>query len=168
MNAGVIIPPMDQKILEQRMQPGVLSLGGFLGKTENLEDIIRKDNQVLLELGVSHRELADRLSHLIEKALNLKNKRYNSKKYNIKLSIYPGFQICPWSENIHHEQCNFGSGVKYGSIDWIITNKLEGITVSGSGLLVHLIGDHNFFEGKQSPFRIDPLDLCTLLGVNNR
>ena len=44
----------------------------------------------------------------------------------------------------------------YGDIDFVITNNRTGETLKGPGLIVHLIRDHHFFEGKQSPYRVDP------------
>ena len=145
------------------MLPGVLSAGGFLGHSENLVDIITNDNQTLADIGVSHKDLAQKLAELVEMALNNKTHKYRTPYFHVKVKLFTGFQICPWSENIHQKQCTYGSGVKFGSVDWTIKNLQKRLSLTGSGLLVHLIGDHHFFEGKQSPYRIEPLQLCSLL-----
>ncbi len=162
---NIIIPPADIKTLEQKMRPGVLSAGGFLGNNESLSDIIVEDNNTLSSIGVSHKQIETKLTELIDLALNSGTKKYSNQDFRVKVNIFTGFQICPWTRNIHQEQCIFGSGVKYGSIDWIITNKKKKLTVSGPGLLVHLIGDHHFFEGKESTYRIEPQLLCSLLNL---
>lgn len=165
MNSDVIIPPVDLAILKKNMLPGVLSAGGFLGHSENLVDIITRDNQALADIGVSHKELAIRLKGLLQMALNTKTHKCRTPQFYVKVKLFTGFQICPWSENIHQKQCTYGSGVRFGSVDWTIKNLRKKLSLTGSGLLVHLIGDHHFFEGKESPYRIEPLQLCSLLNL---
>ena len=165
VNTDIIIPPADITKLEQKMRPGVLSAGGFLGYNEKLTDVIISDNNTLSEIGVSHKQIASKMSELIAQALSSKNNKYKDNNFGVKVRLYTGFQICPWSENIHQEQCNYGTGVRYGSVEWIIKNREKRLEITGSGLLVHLIGDHHFFEGKGSPFRIEPKLLCSLLNL---
>jgi len=60
---------------------------------------------------------------------------------------------------------NTGSGGKYASVEWKIQNNLNGMKLSGSGLAVHLIRDHHFFEGLDSLYRVGPEDYIRLLEV---
>jgi hypothetical protein len=83
--------------------------------------------------------------------------------FEVRLERFKGFQICPWALDPHHQQCSAGKGVQYGAVDWQIKNKRKKITLSGPGLIVHLIRDHHFFEGLKSPCRVDPSDLAKLL-----
>lgn len=152
--------------LEHRMRPGVFSIGGFLGEREKLEDVMSHDQKILESMGVSFSEIGNSLANLLNAALASKN-RYENDMFVVELKLFPGFQICPWSINPHQEQCNYGGGVQFGSIDWVIFNKSAFASVSGPGLIVHLIRDHHFFEGLQSPYRINPIDLIKVLGIKH-
>ncbi len=57
--------------IEKRMQKGALSQSGFLGADERLRSIIDQDNQILRELGVTHKQIGDRLECLVGKARRL-------------------------------------------------------------------------------------------------
>lgn len=66
---------------------------------------------------------------------------------------YPGYQECPW-----------GCGDCPGSdLDFRIENERAGEVVEGPGLIVHLIREHQFFEGLESPYRVHPVKLVKLL-----
>lgn len=77
-----------------------------------------------------------------------------------------GLQDCPWG-------C--GLTTTPGAIDWVsqelrwaffdfmIVNRRTGDTVTGPGLIVHLIRRHRFFEGLHSPYRADPVRLIRVL-----
>lgn len=162
MNSKLIIPPTDINDLENKMHPGVLSVGGFLGINERLVDVIKEDNDTLKHINVTHEQLSMKLKELITQALNSSRDSYCTNIFKVKIIRYTGFQICPWSQNIHQEQCSFGNGVDFGSINWTIYNKKKKLKMNGSGLAVHLIGDHHFFEGHSSPYRINPKELCSL------
>ena len=147
------------------MRAGVLSETGFLGKNEKLVDDLERDAKTVAKMGLSYEDLASGLEQLILSALNSENRMVNTGKYLVKLKVFTGFQICPWTKDIHHSQCQEGGGVKYASIDWWIRNNITGQELSGSGLIVHLIRAHRFFEGIESPYRVDPEKLAILLGL---
>jgi hypothetical protein len=39
---------------------------------------------------------------------------------------------------------------------FLILNRRSGESVTGPGLIVHLIREHQFFEGSESPYRLEP------------
>ena len=151
--------------LEQRMRPGQLSQGGFLGNSESLQNVIDADALTLKTLGVDYAAIAGKLEELILAAMNKSEQWISTGKFKVSVTIYPGFQICPWSPDIHSMQCTAGGGVRYASVQWKIANNHNGMKLSGSGLAVHLIRDHHFFEGFDSPYRISPQDYIRLLGI---
>jgi hypothetical protein len=65
---------------------------------------------------------------------------------------YRGFQECPWG-------CNTAEG----SRDFLILNRVTGEYFTGPSLIVHLIREHHFFEGMETPYRIDPLKAARVL-----
>jgi hypothetical protein len=83
----------------------------------------------------------------------------------VRVTVYKGFQMCPWSSAPHERQCTAGLGVSFASLDWHILNRNSALRMRGPGLAVHLIRDHCFFEGPGVPDRLDPLALVRLLEV---
>lgn len=151
------------EILEARMRPGILSQEGFLGENESLEEVLTRDARTLEKIGLTHKELADKLGSLIKVALDAPGNTVRAGNFYVRVVRYRGFQICPWARDIHHAQCDAGGGVEYGSVDWRIRNLRTGQEMFGPGLIVHLIREHNFFEGFESTRRIDPGELARLL-----
>jgi hypothetical protein len=151
--------------LESRMQPGALSQDGFLGKNEKLDDVLTRDAKTVLELGVTYDELADRLEILLQAATESKSRKAKVKNFSVESKVFTGFQICPWTKDIHHAQCTGAGGVKFGSVDWCIKNLNTDQQMCGPGLITHLIRAHHFFEGFGSPRRVDPRELAMLLKI---
>ncbi len=77
-------------------------------------------------------------------------------RYEVEQLIYLGVQECPWGPRTG-ELCG------YASRDWRIRDTVRDLELSGSDLIVHLIGEHGFFEGPASPYRTDPRALAVLL-----
>jgi hypothetical protein len=148
--------------LETRMRPGNFSQAGFLGPAENLADVLAADARELTSLGVSARELADRLRELLDTANATKSTRTSVGHYSVRIQRYKGAQICPFAPQPHENPCP-GGGMRLASIDWDIRNTRTGFRLSGPGLIAHLIGMHGFFEGMQSPYRVGPRALAELL-----
>lgn len=153
--------------LEARMRPGQLSQVGFLGENERLEYVIQQDERSLKNMGITHEELAEKLDYLLRTARDSSGGYVRIGNFEVKLTTYTGFQICPWSPDIHGGQCTAGKGVDHASVDWHIHNIGTGQEMRGSGLIVHLIRDHHFFEGLKSPYRVDPHKLADLLSVRS-
>jgi hypothetical protein len=74
-------------------------------------------------------------------------------KYQVFISQYRGLQECPWS--FPYES--------WSSFDFSLLNRETGEYTTGPGLIVHLIREHQFFEGKESPYRVDPARLARVL-----
>jgi hypothetical protein len=163
MYSDTMSSPLSEEELESRMQPGMFSQGGFIGPEEKLEKVLADDAKTLGELGITFEELAFKLEELISAAELSSNARSRIGKVECHIMIHPGFQICPWSSDPHHSQCTIGVGVRHASVDWVIHNMSTRKKLSGPGLIVHLIRDHHFFEGRQSPYRVDPHKLAIIL-----
>lgn len=154
--------------LETRMRPGALSVGGFLGSSESLAAIMAQDNDTLRTLRLTHGELADHLEELIRAAEQSHTRSAIVGHFEVAVTVFTGFQMCPWSPDPDQGQCCAGKGVQYGHLDWSITNRRIRMKMQGSGLLVHLIREHHFFEGLESPYRISPKELARLLDLDDR
>lgn len=176
--------------VEQQMRPGALSEQGFLGPTESVQSVLETDEQTLAKLGVTHVTIADRLETILLNVIQQKftdlagwfdrmtsfpnfdaptiapqfslnnlpdlGSGYLVGKLHIFIKQWRGFQECPWG-------CPANS--RLGSIDFLILNRETGESFTGPGLIVHLIREHHFFEGQQSPYRVDPAKAIRVLAL---
>jgi hypothetical protein len=78
-------------------------------------------------------------------------------RFEVGLTGSCGFQECPWGSADHRKICAAASN------DWRIRNTSRNLELRGSALLPHLIGNHHFFEGPASPYRLEPRALAELL-----
>jgi hypothetical protein len=157
---------LDLAELEARLRPGGFSQGGFLGPFERLKEVIARDAERLDQIGVDYDDVAARLEALIEQG-ERRRERWSKagEGLSVRVVAWKGFQLCPWTVAPDRGQCTAGSGVRFASLDWRIRRGRFGRELRGPGLIVHLIRDHHFFEGVDSPYRVDPEDLCGLLGL---
>jgi hypothetical protein len=147
------------------MRPGAFSQAGFLGEDERLEGVLAADARTLEELGLTAEELAaplDRLLDAAEAAGRRRSARVDG-RFEIRIEVFTGFQICPWAPSPHSGQCTAGGGVRHASVEWQLRNLGSGERLGGPGLIVHLIRAHGFFEGFGSPHRVDPRALARIL-----
>ena len=146
------------------MRPGAFSQSGFLGERERLEDVLAADALTLGELGLTAAELAAPLDRLIDAAERARGRSARvDGRFEIRVEVFTGFQICPWAESPHSGQCTAGGGARHASVEWRLRNLATGERLDGPGLIVHLIRAHGFFEGRDSPSRVDPRTLARVL-----
>ncbi len=55
--------------------------------------------------------------------------------------------------------------VTWAYFDFLILNRRLGESVTGPGLIVHLIREHQFFEGSESPYRLEPSKAIRVLDL---
>lgn len=165
---------MDIKKLEERMHPGKHSEGGFLGPKESLEEILKEDDETVARLGFEHRQIAAALDHFLTfgfQGSRKLNKHLDSRMdlnrpivlfggtYAIEINMYDGHQDCPWG--CTKDQDGRHGLSMYGGLDATVTNQKTGEKLKFPGLIIHLISDHHFYEGKESPYRVDPRKVVT-------
>jgi hypothetical protein len=133
--------------LEKAMRPGALSTAGFLGKEERLLDVLGADNQYVVDdLGLTHQELAKQLQVLwaIGKRANDKPFTYHGRRFKVTVLFAKGFQESP-----------FRDGTKTNS-DTVVQNLDNGKTLGFSLLVPLMMERYGFYEGKGTPYRVDP------------
>jgi hypothetical protein len=180
-------------LLEKRMRPGAYSEGGFLGKTESLERVLKKDEQVLKEFGIAFERLASELKKIIRHTWETEYKHDNPREhalasfewyqkacaksfpaildpenlpsrdignlhgdYQVFFMAFRGLQNCPWDCQLDNT---------WSSFDFLLLNRQSGEYIFAPGLIVHLIQEHHFFEGNESPYRVEPCKLAHVLGL---
>lgn len=115
--------------------------------------------------------------------------------HDVFLEVFLGYQYCPftrlclpWSDDVPKMEvfrrrvkgvlhltaatdqflpCRSGLSYRYGNLEFLIVHRDTRRCLRGSGLLVHLIRDHHFFEGEESPFRLDPERAAHVLGLSS-
>lgn len=180
--------------LENRMRPGAYSVEGFLGANESLEEILRQDELTLRNTGLTYESLAKEVEKVVGDALKQKHQMLSGNlqelrerdntsipwhesstipifsienlpstkigflvdnKFQVFFIQWRGFQDCPWN-------CK---QPEWGSFDFLLLNRQTGEYIIAPGLIVHLIREHHFFEGRESPYRVEPFNLAQVLGL---
>jgi hypothetical protein len=138
--------PYELKVL-QKMQPGAITLSGFLGEdTRALDEIVADDAAALALLGYDRGQIADRMRYFTEASWN----SYDTDIlvdgiYSVSTEVTRGKLPCP-----------YGHAGLYRKAVTTLVNTKNNIRVCWTSLNIHLIGDHGFFEGRGSVFRLDP------------
>lgn len=142
--------------IQQQMKKGVITLDGFLGDdTRNLVDIIASDSMTVNRLNTTCQAIADRMEYFKNLGLTGLGEFISvDDTFDVKVDSVRGLLPSP-----------FGGKGMYGKINTTVVNKKTGRSVVYTDLHIHFIADHCFFEGKGSPFRLEPEDLVTVLEV---
>ena len=144
--------------LEKDMRPGALSKKfegsrlGFLGPAEKLLKVLEDDNKYVVdELGLTHQELAKHLRIFGEIGRRADDGRdkgssftYQGRKFHVQVRRYKGVQDSP-----------FFDGTKTDS-DALVKNVSSGEEMKYSLLVPHMIERYGFYEGKGTPYRVEP------------
>lgn len=144
--------PINKNIVED-MQPGRLSLDGFLGEDKRtLNEIIDADKKVLDKLNVTALEIGKKMRKLTLKGMDALGDPVEVDGYEIEVTEYMGYALCPFKDNR-----------KAGKRITDATNLKTGKHMSWTDISIHLIRDHGFFQGLGSTFRIDPEEIVDFL-----
>jgi hypothetical protein len=149
--------------LEKQMRPGAEgeegSTKGFLGPRESLLAVLAADNRyVVEERGLTHQELARHLHTL--GAIGFWQKRrkepekeftYHGRRFKVTVWISKGYQFSP-----------FRDGTKTDS-EATVHNLSNGKKLHYSLLVPHMIERYGFYEGKGTPYRVDPRKALAVL-----
>lgn len=169
MSTTDILSPEQIEQIEKNMQKDAFSETGFLASSERLKDIIESDARTLQNLGITHKQIGDRLEGIIGKAerleqlsqrgqFRIENEPTVENQYRVSWSIYFGMQECPFI-NPDGKPCR-----ERTSFDYVIEKIGTNSKISFSGLIIHLVRDHNFFEGSVN-YRLDPKQAISTLDI---
>ena len=177
------------KRIEERMRPGAMSESGFLGSSDKLIDVVERDERTLKQLGISPKQIADRLESLIRQArriieltsrgkldIELRERKSKVPRRRAVMMIpeEPGILVegkffVSWRsyggwqdcpfENLQGEPCPVMS---YSTTDFKIEDANKRVRLDFPGLAIHLIRDHHFFEGSVK-YRVDPAQAVMIL-----
>jgi len=145
--------PAMKKVIDN-MKPGVISLHGFLGDDKrDIEQIIDHDAAELENLGLSRDEAADKLQKVMEKALE-----------GLGDFITVGEGLLAKTDSIRGKlPCPFAHPGLFRKTVVTIRNSNTDEELLYTDLGIHLIREHGFFQGKGSPFRVEPARLMDFI-----
>ena len=144
------------KKVSDNMKPGVISLHGFLGNDKrDIEYIVDHDASELERLGTNLAEISDMLQAVMEKALE---------GFGEFLAIADGYEAR--ADSVRGKlPCPFEHPGLFRKTAVTIRNTETKEEILFTDLGIHLIREHGFFQGKGSPFRIEPSTLVELLQI---
>lgn len=144
--------------LEREMRPGATGEGasdaGFLGNDEKLLDVLAHDNDLVLEeLKLNHQQIARHLRMLAALAPQDESAEvvYRGRRFRIAVQAWRGYQHSP-----------FHDGTKANE-DVTVTNVDAGSKLQYSLLVPDMIERYGFYEGKGTPYRVDPKQVVEVL-----
>lgn len=142
--------------IQQQMRPGVITLDGFLGTdTRHLIDILDDDNGTVRRAGCTHLDIAERMQYFRDTGLpGLGEFMSIDDRFDVRVDSVRGKLPSP-----------FGGPGMYDKVNTTVVNKVLGRDITFTDLHIHFVRDHGFYEGKGSPFRLEPLELIDILEV---
>ncbi|MCF7918766.1 MAG: hypothetical protein K9N06_02500 [Candidatus Cloacimonetes bacterium] len=137
----------DEKSIQQKMQPGNLTLKGFLGNDQrHYHEIIAEDLKKLSQLGITKEQVADKLQELTEMAYeNFEGLAEPEPGISVEYISVRGKVLSPFSgqKPAHKGVIHYHDSIRNLSFCWTPLN-------------IKMIRDYGFFEGKGSDNRLDP------------
>ena len=144
--------------IERDMQPGRLTLEGYLGNdTRSLEAIINADQIVLKDLNYSAYDMGRVMRRITRAGMEAQGEPVVYDGYEVEVTEYMGYMLCPFKDNR-----------KAGKRITDVVDIKTGAHMSWTDIGIHLIKDHGFFQGNGSPFRIEPAQLAEFLRMEER
>lgn len=143
-------------IVEKYMEPGEISRIGFLGDDERkLVDILLDDGQDVTSMNLNHQIIAGRMEELTVKGRGgFGNPILVDGFIEITVNDSRGTMACPFQHMGMYPKENV-----------LAVNKKTGERIHWTALNIHMIREHGFYEGKGSPFRVEPLELIRVLEI---
>lgn len=142
--------------IQRQMAPGVITLDGFLGTdTRKLIDILNADDALVRRAEVTHAQIAQRMQYFRDAGLDgLGEFMAIDDHFEVRVDSVRGKLPSP-----------FGGPGMYEKVNTTVVNKKIGKEVVYTDLHIHFVKDHGFYEGKGSPYRLEPEELIAVLEV---
>lgn len=143
-----------EKQIEKNMQPGIITLTGFLGNdTRHIHEIIEEDRKTLDNLGITTSDIADRLQYFTDNSWDsYDGPIIMNEIYEVEYKSVRGKIPCPFK---HPGMFSKGTIT--------LTNLRCNKSICWTPLNIHLIREHCFFEGKGASHRIEPAEVKQVL-----
>ena len=144
-------PPLARA--QARMAPGILTRDGFLGSDpRDLLEILQDDDGQVRRLGLTHERIGAAMVRLTDAALA---------RLGAPVRV-AGFEVSA-VEAMGRLPCPFGHPGLYPKAEVRARRLRDGAERAWTALQVHLVREHGFYQGRGSPYRLDPADLAGFL-----
>jgi hypothetical protein len=142
--------------IQEKMQPGVITRDGFLGNDRRkLIDILIEDDEAVKRMDLTHQQIANRMIELRDAGMRGLGEFINVEPhYEVRVVSVRGKLPCP-----------FGDPGIFPKTNTTVHNTRLDREITFTDLHIHMIGSHGFYEGKGSPFRLEPKVLAELLDI---
>lgn len=140
----------DTQRLEALLRSSALVAGGFMGSDpRSFIEVIDADLAELRRLGYTNDQLAQRMQQITKLAIpGLGTWVRIDESKEARVQEAKGSLVCPWP---HPGQ--------YAKRITTVRDTVSGKSVRWSDLNTHLTGQHGFFGGKGSMFRVEPREV---------
>ena len=144
--------------VQRALRPGNITRDGFLGTDpRELSDLLAADDAVVKALDLTHRRIAERMTALRDAGRRgLGDFISVPQHFEVRVDSVRGQLPCP-----------FGHPGLIAKTNITVRNLALKAEVTFTDLNIHLIADHGFYEGRGSPFRVDPAGLAHILEIQN-
>lgn len=148
---------VQMRMIQEKMKPGVITRDGFLGaEKRNLIDILIEDDETVKRMNLTHQIIANRMIELRDAGMQ---------GLGDFISVEPHFEVRV--DSVRGKlPCPFGDPGIFPKTNITVRNLKKNREILYTDLNIHLIYSHGFYEGRGSPFRLDPKDLVEILEVN--
>ena len=142
--------------IQEKMQPGVYTRDGFLGTDRRkLIDILIEDDEAVKRMDLTHQRIAERLIELRDAGMRGLGEFINVEPcYEVRVVSVRGKLPCP-----------FGDPGIFPKTNTVVRNTRLDREITFTDLHIHMVGSHGFYEGKGSPFRLEPAELAEVLDI---
>lgn len=147
-------PTLDKA--QEHMRPGHITRDGFLGSDgRKLIDILEADNAEVNRLGLTHQDIAAAMRRLRDAG---------KAGIGLPTRVEPHFEVQVDSVR-GRLPCPFGDTGLFAKMNTTVRNLHTDREVVYTDLAIHMIDVHGFYEGKGSPFRLEPAELADVLEI---
>ena len=142
--------------IQERMKPGVITRDGFLGTDRrNLIDILQEDDAEIKRRNLTHKDIAERMMQLREAGKRGLGEFISVSPYfEVRVDSVRGKLPCPFKHPGLIRKTNV-----------IVRNLEKNREITYTDMHIHMIGEHGFYEGKGSAFRLEVKDLVEVLEI---
>jgi hypothetical protein len=142
--------------IQERMKPGVITRDGFLGKDRrNLIDILQDDDAEVKRRNLTHKQIAERMVQLREAGKRGLGEFISvPPHFEVRVDSVRGKLPCPFKHPGLIRKTNI-------SVRNLKTNR----EITYTDMHIHMIGEHGFYEGRGSNFRLEIKDILETLEI---
>ena len=145
---------MKKKNSLETMEQNLRRAGGCLGTDKrSLAAILRADDAAVRRRGLTHARIARRLLALRQAGWKgLGEPVSRAPHFEVRVDAARGKLPCP-----------FGDSGSFAKVNTTVRNLKRGAEITFTDLNIHLIAAHGFYEGRNTPFRLEPEQLMDVL-----